>query len=219
MTYRIARNGQVYGPYSSPEVHRYLASGQIVATDLGQSDSMQEWLPIADLFPSTPMLESRPYPGGLPRLFPDPPNLPWWVALLLGILTLGAFFQLWDILQSLWMRRVEPRSIALYLYLIEAVLYLAKLPSTIHNIAFNLGYESIPDTGHSTLFLLLSTILFLATRFTLRRELLRHFNGPEPIGLHLNAFFTLLFGGLYFQFHFNRINALKHTLRLSVPTP
>jgi len=218
MTYRIARDGQVYGPYSLLELQRYLASGQVIATDLAQSATMNEWLPVATLFPTSPMLEARPYPGGLPKLFPDPPNLPWWLALIFGILTLGAFFQLWDIVQSLWMRRVDPKSLALFLYIAEAIVYLLKLPATVHNIAYNLGYEQTIDTGHPFWFILLSLILFLATRFTLRNELLRHFNGPEPIGLRLNSFLTLLFGGLYFQYHFNRINQLKHTLRLSVPT-
>ena len=92
MTYRIARDGQVYGPYSLLELQRYLASGQVIATDLAQSATMNEWLPVATLFPTSPMLEARPYPGGLPKLFPDPPNLPWWLALIFGIVTLGAFF-------------------------------------------------------------------------------------------------------------------------------
>jgi len=217
MTYRIARNGSIFGPYSLMEVQRYLASGQIVATDLAQDDMMQEWLPVEVVFPTSPALAARPYPGGLPRLFPDPPNLPWWVALLLGIVTLGAFFQVWDIIEAVWMRRVDKSSIALFLYLAEAVIYLGKLPMTIQNVAYNIGFGPPAASEQSLWLTLIGLILFLASRFTLRRELLRHFNGPEPIGLRLSSFMTLLFGGLYFQFHFNRINALKHTLRTSVP--
>jgi hypothetical protein len=59
--------------------------------------------------------------------------------------------------------------------------------------------------------------LAIVARFVFRNELLRHFNGPEPLGLRLNAFWTLLFGGLYFQFHFNRINERKRMLRMNVP--
>lgn len=217
MTYRIARNGQIYGPYSLIEVQRYLASGQILPTDLVQSDAMQEWLPIEQLFPPIPT-PATPHPGGLPRLFPNPPDLPWWVALLIGIFTLGFFFQIWDIIESIWMRRVDRSSTALYLYLAEGVVYLIKLPLTFHNIAYNLGYGPPVEVGHSTILTLLGLIFFLLSRFVFRNELLRHFNGPEPIGLRLNWFLTLLFGGLYFQYHFNRINELKRTLRISVPT-
>jgi len=216
MTYRIARNGQIYGPYSLIEVQRYVASGQILSTDLAQSDSMQEWLPIEQLFPTSPT-PAAPHPGGLPKLFPDPPDLPWWVALLLGIVTLGFFFQIWDIVESVWMRRVDRSSTALYIYLAEGVVYLIKLPLTFHNIAYNLGYGPPVETGHSIFLTLLGMILFLLSRFVFRSELLRHFNGPEPIGLRLNWFLTLLFGGLYFQYHFNRVNELKRALRISVP--
>ena len=59
-------------------------------------------------------------------------------------------------------------------------------------------------------------LLAIAARFVFRNELLRHFNGPEPLGLRLNAFWTLLFGGLYFQFHFNRINEQKRRLGVNV---
>lgn len=216
MTYRIARNGQIYGPYSLIEVQRYLASGQILPTDLAQGDSMQEWLPIEQLFPTTP-IPAIPHPGGLPKLFPDPPDLPWWVALLIGIFTAGFFFQIWDIVESAWMRRVDRSSTALYLYLAEGIVYLIKLPMTFHNIAYNLGYGPPVEAGHSLFLTLLGIILFLLSRFVFRNELLRHFNGPEPIGLRLNWFLTLLFGGLYFQYHFNRINELKRALRISVP--
>ena len=217
MTYRTARNGQIYGPYSLMELQRYLASGQILPTDLVQSEAMQEWLPVEQMFPTAP-IAVVPQPGGLPKLFPDPPNVPWWVALLIGIFTLGFFFQIWDIVESAWMRRVDRSSVALYLYLIEGVVYLLKLPLTFENIACNLGYGPAVDSGHSWILTLLGVVLFFATRLVFRHELLRHFNGPEPIGLRLNWFLMLLFGGLYVQYHFNRINELKRALRISVPS-
>ena len=218
MTYRIAREGQIFGPYSLIEVQRYLASGQILPTDLAQSESMQEWLPIEQLFPIAPTPVAAPHPGGLPKLFPDPPDLPWWVALIIGIVTAGFFFQIWDIIEAAWMRRVDRSSIALYLFLAEGVIYLCKLPLTLHTIAYNMGYGLPVESGHPFPLTLLGLIFFLASRFVFRNELLRHFNGPEPIGLRLNWFLTLIFGGLYFQYHFNRINELKRTLRISVPT-
>jgi hypothetical protein len=217
MTYRTARNGQIYGPYSLIEVQRYLASGQILPTDLVQSEVMQEWLPVEQVFPTTP-IPAINHPGGLPKLFPNPPDLPWWVALLIGIFTLGFFFQIWDIVEAAWMRRVDRTSIALYLYIAEGIVYLLKLPYTYHNLAYNMGFGPPIEDGHSMLLTLLGIVFLLATRFVFRNELLRHFNGSEPIGVRLNWFLTLILGGLYFQYHFNRINELKRALRISVPS-
>ncbi|MEO7003871.1 MAG: DUF4339 domain-containing protein [Acidobacteriaceae bacterium] len=217
MTYHTARNGQTYGPYSLLEVQRYIVSGNILPTDLVQAEGMQEWLPVEQMFPTTPSSVPN-HPGGLPRLYPDPPNLPWWLALIVGILTLGIFFQIWDVVEAVWMRRVERHSIALYLYIAECLLYVFKLPATLAILLYNIGDGPPVVVVHSYLVTLIGIFLFFATRFTLRRELLRHFNGPEPIGLHLNWFMTLLFGGLYFQYHFNRINELKRSLHISVPS-
>ena len=77
MTYRIARDGTIYGPYSTAEVLRHMAAGAIVPTDLAQSDGQQEWLTVAIVFPATPV-PAQVHPGGMPHLFADPPDLPWW---------------------------------------------------------------------------------------------------------------------------------------------
>jgi len=211
MTYRIARGAQVFGPYAAEEVYRLLAAGNIVPTDLAQGDGMQEWRPVGELFPARAT--------GAGMLFPDPPDLPWWVALLLGVVTGGLFFVIWDIVEAAWMRRVSVRSAALGLYVVVAILYVLRLPQAWHIVAYNAfngPYFAVTPLGTSIN--LAEFALAIAARFVFRNELLRHFNGPEPLGLQLNAFWTLLFGGLYFQFHFNRINERKRMLRVSVPT-
>jgi hypothetical protein len=217
MTYRIARNGQLYGPYSLREAERYLASGHILATDLAQPVGGEEWLPISTLFPTTPIPAPRTLPGGMPRLFPDPPDLPWWVALILDVFTLGLFFVVWDIVLTAWMHRIERSSIAVYLYIAAAVIFVLNLPASWHSIQYSLFDAAPLEPAHPFLFIGGGFLIRLVARFVFRSELLHHFNGPEPIGLRLNAFFTLLFGGLYFQYHFNRINQVKRTLRISVP--
>ncbi len=122
----------------------------------------------------------------------------------------------WDVVEASWLRRVERGSSALLLYLAAAILYLFKLPGLWATVRYNafggpLLESHLPGLG------LAGLILILVARFVFRRELLDHFNGPEPLGLHLNSFWTLLFGGLYFQFKFNRINERKRALRVSVP--
>jgi hypothetical protein len=191
-------------------VYRLLATGNVVPTDLAQSEGTQEWRPVGELFPA-PLI-------GAALLFPDPPNLLWWVALLLGIVTGGVFFVIWDIVEAAWMRKVSERSVALGLYVVVAILYVLRLPEAWHIVdynAFNGPLVMVTPLGQGLG--LVGLALAIAARFVFRNELLRHFNGPEPLALRLNAFWTLLFGGLYFQFHFNRINEQKRMLRMSIP--
>ena len=158
-----------------------------------------------------------PGPAAPAVLYPDPPDLPWWLALILGIVTAGFFFVVWDIVEASWLRRVERGSSALLLYIAVAVLYLVKLPGSWATVRYNIGGEPSVYT-HAPGLALAALILIIVARFVFRRELLAHFNGPEPLNLHLNAFWTLLFGGLYFQYKFNRINRRKRDLQVSVPS-
>lgn len=256
MTYRIARNGQMYGPYTLAEVERYLASGNIVYSDLAQAEGSAEWFPVSQLFPTTPLgattagatgmpytspdysavAGSGPAYGGPaygapgyptpayavpvnfdPSLYPDPPDLPWWLALILGLVTGGLFFVAWDIYQAAWMRKIQPRSVAVYLYAVAGVLFLINLPSSWHSVGYWVFHTPFIPAHHSGTFSLLRWGIWLAARFVFRSELLDHFNREEPLGLRLSGFLTFLLGGLYFQFHFNQINAIKRSLRLSVP--
>lgn len=235
MNYHIARNGQTYGPYTDAQVRQYLQSGNILLTDLAQPEGSTEWALVGAIFAAyvaqsggmpalaqagaaSTMAHAVAVPTmASPALFPDPPDLPWWLALLLGIATGGFFFVIWDVVEASWLRRVERGSSALLLYAVAAVLYLFKLPGMWATVRYNAFggpavYEHLPGLG------LAGLILIVVARFVFRRELLGHFNGPEPLGLHLNAFWTLLFGGLYFQFKFNRINERKRELRISRPS-
>lgn len=215
MTYRIARGPEVFGPYTSEEVYKLLAAGNIVPGDLARAEGSAEWRPVGELFRSA----AAQSPSAVPLpLYADPPDLPWWVALILGLITGGLFFVIWDIVEAAWMRRINARSVALGLYVVVAILYILRLPYEWHSVAYNaFNGPLVIETSLGRVVGLAALALAIVARFVFRDELLRHFNGPEPLGLRLNAFWTLLFGGLYFQFHFNRINERKRMLRVSVP--
>lgn len=205
----------MFGPYTSEEVYKLLAAGNIVAGDLARAEGSAEWRPVGELFRSA----AGQSPSAVPLpLYADPPDLPWWVALILGIITGGLFFVIWDIVEAAWMRRINARSAALGLYVVVAILYILRLPYEWHSVAYNaFNGPLVVETWLGQVVGLAALALAIVARFVFRDELLRHFNGPEPLGLRLNAFWTLLFGGLYFQFHFNRINERKRMLRVSVP--
>lgn len=218
MTYRIARGGQTFGPYTEGEIRQYIATGNIGLADLVLAEGSGEWISVHDMFPLTtipPMPGPPPVPG--PRvLYPDPPDFPWWGALLLGIVTGGLFFVIWDIVESSWLKRIERNSTALLLYIGVAILYLFKLPSMWSTMNYNMfGGPSLHT--HSGTLGSVGFILAIVARYVFRRELLDHFNKREGIGLELSGFLTLLFGGLYFQYHFNKINQVKRATNTSVP--
>lgn len=218
MTYRIARNGQTFGPYTDGEIRQYLASGNIGLSDLVQAEGSAEWVPVLELFPLATVPPPRaPSPVTGPKpLYADPPDFPWWGALLLGMVTGGIFFVVWDIVEASWLKRTERNSTALLFYIGVAILYLFKLPSMWSTMSYNMFGGPFLHTGSGSLGAI-GFILAIVARFVFRRELLDHFNNREGIGLRLNGFLTLLFGGLYFQYHFNKINAVKRATNTSVP--
>src|ERR1700734_26988 len=95
MHYHVSRNGQSYGPYTLEDLQRYVASGNVLPTDLAKNEDMSDWLPVSQVLnlPAiAPPLYPQPpsYPiSAIP--YPDPPNLNWGLVLLFGFLTCGIF--------------------------------------------------------------------------------------------------------------------------------
>ena len=218
MTYRIARGGQIFGPYTDAEMRQYIASGNIGLADLTQLEGSGNWVRVLDLFPVTaaPTPPVSPsFSAAQPTMYPDPPDFPWWGALLLGMVTGGIFFVVWDIVESSWLKRIERGSTALLFYIAVAVLYLFKLPGILSSMSYNM-YGGALVHPHGVLGTAAFVVAIVA-RFRFRRELLEHFNLREGLGLRLTGFWTLVLGGVYFQYHFNRINGIKRATNRSVP--
>lgn len=137
--------------------------------------------------------------------YPPPPRLHW--LLLLAVVAGAEFLVLhfahppyrdlliniviavWPIYLSLWLRKVDPRSAALY--------------------------WSIASLATGFLF---SWLLWIVVVFEVREDLLDHYNRREPVGLRLNLLLTLLFSFAYFQYHLRRI-ALEKTTSVPVLVP
>jgi hypothetical protein len=224
MTYQVSRNGQMYGPYTLEDLQRYVASGNVLLTDLAKSEDMPDWVPVAQILGSagTPLASpAYPTPAAYPQppavAYPDPPNLNWGLELLLGFLTCGLFVVVWNLIIAAWANRIQPASKALMYYIVATVL-----------IVLNFGgywgvFIAISHHGHphrsilSSLISLACWVVRLIARFTLRDTLEQHFNGPEPLGLRLSAVMTFFFGGIYFQYKLNEINQIKQAVRYRAP--
>jgi hypothetical protein len=230
MPYLISRSGQTYGPYTLEDLQRYVASGNVLLTDLAKSDEMADWLPVAQILnpaagatpavgaPIPPSYAPPTAPYGQPAPYavspyPDPPNLHWALVLVLAIFSCGLFAIIWDFVQVLWMKRIEPQTRAFPYFIAYAVL-------SFLNGGLSMRASAIAmHTGHrhpSLLSILVSIAVFVLVilyRFSMRDSLEHHFNNAEPLGLRLGPIMTFFFGGLYFQYHFNRLNALKQAIR------
>jgi hypothetical protein len=218
----------MYGPYTLEDLQRYVASGNILGTDMAKSEDMPDWLPVAQILGTagTPGYTGTPgagiptpayaTPSTYPQpgiAYPDPPNLNWGLELLLGFLTCGFFVVVWNLIIAAWANRVQPASKALMFYIAATVLIVLNLGSS-WTVIISLSHHIHPH--HSVLGNLISLatwVVRLIARFTLRDTLEQHFNGPEPLGLRLNAVMTFFFGGIYFQYKLNEINQMKEALR------
>jgi hypothetical protein len=235
MLYQISRNGQLYGPYTLEDLQRYLASGNIQPTDLVKSDEMTQWIPVSQLLggaqaaapvwgdaaPAYP----QPDPAAVVNQYPDPPNLHWGLVLLFSALTCSVFMYIWNLVVAAWVKRVQPNSTALLYYIVASVLALIQVMvggavgvhTALHSMhqlrpGFHVEYLGIRGVLGLAVW-----VVRLIARFQQRESLLEHFNGPEPIGLRLSGVMTFFFGGVYFQYHLNRINALKAAARFGTP--
>ena len=222
MTYQVSRNGQMYGPYTLEDLRRYVASGNVLPTDMAKSEDMPDWLPVAQILgttsttsvaiPTPAYTAPAAYPqSGIP--YPDPPNLNWGLELLLGFLTCGLFVVVWNIVIASWANRVQPASKALMYYIVATVLIVLNVGGS-WSVFIAIAHHAQPH--HNLLGNLIGLacwVIRLIARFTLRDTLEQHFNGPEPLGLRLSAVMTFFFGGIYFQYKLNEINQIKQTLR------
>jgi hypothetical protein len=221
MLYHVTRNGQNYGPYTLEDLQRYVASGNVLSTDLAKSDEMAEWVPVAQLLggsvaPSQAM--APPFAGGAAPIYPpgvvpypDPPNLHWALVLLIGVFTCGLFSIVWSFVQAAWMRKVNPRSNAIFFYVAYVVISFGGTFTRMF-LMFTSGFHH-QYLGLAIPIWVITIVLVELAFFDMRRSMEQHFNGPEPIGLSLSGVMTFFFGMLYFQYHFTRINELKRLAR------
>ena len=211
MNYTVVRDGKEYGPYSHAELVRYVASGNVLETDIARGDDGSEAVPVGRIIGKIPNV--APTFGNVSTIYPDPPNLHWGLVLLFTVLTCGLFLVVWDIVQAAWAKKVAPRSNAIYYYIAEVVVFVLLIGA-----AARAGIYERNDPAVLFMRVALS-VLSLIGRFSLRNTLEEHFNTAEPAGLGLSGVMTFFFGGIYFQYHLNDIVRRKHAGFLSTTFP
>ncbi len=244
MNYFIKRELSEYGPYSLADLQKYVASGNILLTDLCRSEGLADWVPVSQVIGNIPVPQTAPAPqpaagtvyggsapygapgGYAPQAasqYPPPPSLHWGLCLLLSIITCGIFGWVWSFIQAVWMRKVQPSSKALYYFSAALALNIVVIVVA-YSVAFSMRENPslVPALAGVRLFNVVVWVLLIVGWFDMRSSIEEHYNTAEPIGLSLNAVVTflmsfILLGHIYFQYHFTRINEMKQRQMTGYP--
>jgi hypothetical protein len=227
MNYFIKRDDKEYGPYSLADLQKYVASGNVLLTDLSRSEGLTDWVPVSQVIGNipVPVAPAQPSPGtvyGAPATYaapesqyPPPPSLHWGILVLLGVLTCGIFGWVWAFVQAVWVKKVAPESKALLYYSISVGLFVVMFAA-----AFAEGVQGRAGAGGGPVFLLcrlVGGIMWIVAAFSMRSSIEDHYSTKEPIGLSLNGVMTFFFSIYYFQYHFTRINEMKRRQMTGYP--
>ena len=235
MNYFIKRELNEYGPYSLADLQKYVASGNILLTDLCRSEGLTDWVPVSQVIGNIPVPAAAPQPapgtvygGSAPGYgapagyaapvvsqYPPPPSLHWGILVLLGVLTCGLFGWVWAFVQAAWVKKVDPESKALLYYGISVGLLVLMFGA-----GFAEGMAGRPGAANGGIFLICRIaggIMWVVAAFNMRSSIEDHYDSKEPIGLSLNGVMTFFFSIYYFQYHFTRINEMKQRQMTGYP--
>jgi GYF domain 2 len=247
MHYHVSRDGQTYGPYTLEDLQRYVASGNVLPTDMAKTDEMTDWVPVSEILAGSAMpvaaFSTPGYanPGYVSAVYVDPaanqaalaaspyqdaPNLHWGLYWLFSWITCTLFSKVMTLVQAAWLKRVQPNSMAIVAYaaqygiLILSIVVRSLTHTLIQDQTNTYNFRFGVYTHQNPLVSLLNLTYFImifVSRFIMRASLEEHFNTVEPVGLRLNPVMTFFFGGIYFQYHLNKINEMKQAARFGAP--
>src|SRR5262250_2504131 len=225
MNYFIKRDTTEYGPYTLADLQKYVASGNILLTDLCRSEGLTDWVPVSQVIGNIPVPAApQPAPAApgaygasagylTPAVspYPSPPNLHWAICLLLSIVTCGIFSVVWIMVEAVWVKKVQPASKAVTYFGIVIGLWLLSFVLSISGAvsAARVGHQDSALRGIQGIISLGYCIVWIVGAFNMRDSIEEHFNSAEPIGLSLSGIMTFFFSVWYFQYHFTKINEMK----------
>jgi len=205
MPYWISRDSQQYGPYSLEMLRRLVAEGKFGSTDWMWEEGTAQWIPLC----SYTNASSPSFNSATGRAYrPVPPDLHWALVFLFGILTLGIFTFVWQMVIASFVRKLNSDESPRYLILAGfACIHFASLVRIIS--AHHSGGKSYG--GMYTVLVMAGTVCYLVARFRIRQHLVTYYNFVEPVGLYLSGALTFFFGSYYIQYHLSRIAQWKQT--------
>jgi hypothetical protein len=236
MNYWVSRGGQQYGPYSLADLQRYVASGNILPTDMARSESMNQWLPVSQIISGGGAPAPQPaavpqnygqqsaQPGvapqnyGQPPIYSQPPGAmaPQPVAVQGGELPPGLH---WAIV--LLLAIVTCGIFSLVWMFIEASFVKKLRPASNVLLLYAIGVGGFFAMGLvflsrelimlAPLVNLGCTVVLILGHFQMKAALEDYYNNVEPLNLRLSGVMVFFFNVFYFQYHFMRIREWKTT--------
>ncbi len=200
MNYFVKRGEQEYGPYTLALLQQYVSQGNISKDDLARSEGMSDWQPVSSIIGNI-AVSAATAPTGfgvtstMPVDRPLPPKLHWGVVVVLGIATIGIFWIIWLFVQAAWVRKVVPKSRAIFYLLGYVVAIFA-------SVAFD-------KTLTGSVLNLAGMVLFLIGIFSMRSDIEEYAATLNPAGLSLSGVMTFFFNVAYFQYHMPEIRELS----------
>lgn len=211
MQYFVKRGEQSFGPYSLPDLQRYVQSGNIAANDLTQSEGMTEWVPVSQVLgniPATAVTSGGAAVAPAPELVPLPPNWHWAIVLVLGIVTRQLFNLIWALIQANWARKLSGDN--------KPMVLVAMYPAAmIAGVLAMILFRGQAYAGLGSLFIIAGAIIYLVGVFSIKAAMEEYYSSTENIGLSLSGVMTFFFSTVYIQYHINRIARWKKTGVLS----
>ncbi|HTC56712.1 MAG TPA: DUF4339 domain-containing protein [Candidatus Sulfotelmatobacter sp.] len=210
MEYFVRRGEERFGPYSLSDLQKYVQSGNLVASDLAQSEGMADWVPLTQVLGNIPAMGMDS--GGAaalaaqPQLVELPPNLHWSIVLILGLITRQLFNLIWALVQANWARKLIGDNRPMVL----VAMYPAGMIAGVVTIALLKGQGSgMAFLG--TLFIFAGAIVYLFGVFSIKAAMEEYYNSTENIGLRMSGVMTFFFSTVYLQYHINSIARWKKT--------
>ena len=239
MNYFIKRDLSEYGPYTLADLQKYVASGNVLLTDLCRSEGLADWVPVSQVIGNIPVpaaaapqpvagtMYGGPTTSGGPAgyaaaaasQYPPPPNLHWAIVLLLTVVTCGVFSIIWLVVEALWIKKVKPGAKSFTYLMVTAGFWVVIVFLSVTQGISNASTGHI-QPGVRGLVLLVELgyfVAYLMSVFAMRSDIEDHFNTAEPIGLSLSGVMTFFFNVYYFQYHFTRINEMKQQQMMGYP--
>jgi hypothetical protein len=238
MNYYVTRGGQQYGPYSLADLQRYVASGNILPTDMARSDGMSQWLPVSQIIgniavppqapqrppapqqpisPQQPMGPQQPQGyGQVPAYAPQQGVAPQQAAVQGGLLPPGLHWALvlvlaiftCGIFSMVWIF-IEAAFVKKLRPNSNALMLYAVGIGAVFASAFMNVSRSLLPVG--MLLNLGGVVVMIMAHFQMKAAIEEYYNSVEPINLRLSGVMVFFFNVFYFQYHFTRIREWKTT--------
>ena len=231
MNYWISRGGQQYGPYSLADLQRYVASGNILPTDLARGESMNQWVPVSQILGGAapgpealghPALSPAAQPGVAPQNYGQQPiysqpagaMAPPQPVVQGGPLPPGLH---WAVVLLIG---IVTCGIFIYVWMFIEASFVKKIrPQSNALMLYTIGVAGFFATAllfaNRELRMLAPfinvgcVIALVLGHFQMKAALEDYYNNVEPLNLRLSGVMVFFFNVLYFQYHFTRIREWK----------